>query len=187
MKNNKEIRRGEIYFLDFGEKVGTVQTGIKPVIVLQSDFVNRRSSTTVVAVISETTIKKKYLPVHILITEDCGLEKPSMIMLEQVRTVGQSELKDYVGCVSKEFLRNKVNPGIYKISGQYEDNHRKHNDEKENRDVRCLCGKCLADYRNNPNYIVRRNYKGPDYKERCDKCDRFGWEYIISERKIDKE
>ena len=180
--NGLSVVRGEIYLYNFGFNIGTVQNGVKPVVVIQSDFVNIRSSTTVVAVISETMMKKKYLPVHILITEDCGLDKTSMIMLEQLRTVEQSELKDYVGCLSKKFLINKVNPAIFKISGQYEDSHRRHTEYKENRDVRCLCGKCLSDYINNPDYIVRRNYAGPEYKERCDKCNGFGWEYVIIER-----
>lgn len=53
--------------------------------------------------------------------------------------------------------------------------------EKEE-NIRCLCPKCLSEYINNPNYIVRRLDPFAKEKDRCDKCDKAGWDYVVTER-----
>ena len=53
--------------------------------------------------------------------------------------------------------------------------------EKEE-NIRCLCPKCLSEYIDNPNYIVRRLNPFAKEKDRCDKCDKAGWDYIVTER-----
>ena len=53
--------------------------------------------------------------------------------------------------------------------------------EKEE-NIRCLCPKCLSEYIDNPNYIVRRLDPFAKEKDRCDKCDKAGWDYVVTER-----
>lgn len=48
--------------------------------------------------------------------------------------------------------------------------------------IRCLCPKCLSEYIDNPNYIVRRLDPFAKEKDRCDKCDKAGWDYVVTER-----
>lgn len=47
---------------------------------------------------------------------------------------------------------------------------------------RCLCGKCLNDYKSNPAYIIRRLDPFENIKHQCDKCSGSGYDYIIYDR-----
>lgn len=113
--NNKKFRKvrwGDIFYCDLGEMKGSVQCGKRPVIVIQSDRLNRNSPTVTVAVIT-SVIKKSNMPEHVLIGSECGLSEDSMIMLEQTRTVDKaSELLDYIGAVIDTDKRNEIKRGI---------------------------------------------------------------------------
>ena len=39
------VRQGKIYYADFPETVGSVQKGIRPVVITQNNFLNRNSTT----------------------------------------------------------------------------------------------------------------------------------------------
>ena len=88
---NRKVKRFEIYLYDFGENAGSIQCGRRPVLILQDDRFNENSPTTIVAALT-TAIKKEYLPSHIFVGERFGLKKPSMVLLEQIRTVNQNDL-----------------------------------------------------------------------------------------------
>ena len=55
------------------------------------------------------------------------------------------------------------------------------------RNIRCLCPKCLNDYIHNPDYIVRRLDPFAKRKDRCDKCDGDGWDYVVTDRYSSKK
>ena len=57
-----------------------------------------------------------------------------------------------------------------------------YNRKEKEENIRCLCPKCLSEYIDNPNYIVRRLDPFAKKKDRCDKCDKAGWDYIVTER-----
>lgn len=56
----------------------------------------------------------------------------------------------------------------------------------QEREIRCLCYRHMRDYRNSRQFIVRRTEVYSILKEKCDWCNRFGFEYLISERKNDQ-
>ena len=175
-RNNQKVKRGEIYFYDFGQNEGSIQNGERPVLVVQCDEGNKASPTTVIAAIT-TAVKKRYLPSHVFLEAEFGLKKPSMVMLEQLKTVNQSDLKDYIGFVDSPYLIRLINNGLKKALGMW--NYK----PKRTADIRCLCSNCLNDYKSNPDYIVRRLDPFAKNKERCDKCLDYGYEYIVQERK----
>ena len=142
--------------------------------MVQCDEGNDASPTTVVAAIT-TAVKKRYLPSHIILGEDFGLKKPSMVMLEQLKTVNQSELKDYIGFVDSPFLMRLINNGLKKALGMWVNKPR-------TGDIRCLCGKCLSDYKSNPNFIVKRLDPYAKEKQHCDKCLDYGYDYIVIDK-----
>ncbi|MGN0732827.1 MAG: type II toxin-antitoxin system PemK/MazF family toxin [Emergencia sp.] len=39
------MRQGDIYYVDFPESVGSVQKGIRPVVITQNNHLNRNSTT----------------------------------------------------------------------------------------------------------------------------------------------
>ena len=45
MKFRPEVRRGDIFYADMGENVGSEQNGMRPVLVLQNDVGNEHSPT----------------------------------------------------------------------------------------------------------------------------------------------
>ena len=62
----KTICRGDLFYYDFGTRTGSVQSGTRPVLVIQADDYNRNAPTIIVAAVTGV-IKKRYLPSHILL------------------------------------------------------------------------------------------------------------------------
>ena len=56
-----------------------------------------------------SVIKKRYLPSHIILGEKFGLKKPSMVLLEQIRTVNREDLREYIGTVDDDKLFRQIN------------------------------------------------------------------------------
>ena len=98
MKQDRQVRRGEVYFADLSPIVGSEQGGVRPVLVLQNDVGNKNSPTTIVAVITSRKGKSK-LPTHIEIRRS-GLHRKSTVLLEQLRTIDKSRLINKVGEVN---------------------------------------------------------------------------------------
>ena len=91
------VRRGEIYNADLSPVVGSEQGGMRPVLIIQNDTGNRHSPTVIAAAITSQTGKAN-LPTHIsLAARSCGLTRDSVILLEQVRTLDKSRLRERMG------------------------------------------------------------------------------------------
>jgi mRNA interferase MazF len=96
------IRRGDIFFADLSPVIGSEQGGTRPVLVLQNDIGNQFSPTTIVAAIT-SQISKAKLPTHVEVTSFIsGLEKDSVILLEQIRTIDKTRLKEKVSSLGEE-------------------------------------------------------------------------------------
>ena len=81
------VKRGDIYYADLSPVVGSEQGGIRPVLVIQNDIGNKYSPTVIAAAIT-SQINKAKMPTHIeLAAKDYGLNKDSVILLEQIRTI----------------------------------------------------------------------------------------------------
>ena len=88
------IRRGDVYFADLSPVIGSEQGGIRPVLVLQNDVGNRYSPTVIVCAIT-SQIDKARLPTHVeLRGKEQGLDRNSVILLEQIRTIDKRRLRD---------------------------------------------------------------------------------------------
>ena len=91
------MRRGDIYYADLSPVVGSEQGGMRPVLIIQNDTGNRHSPTVIAAAITSQTGKAN-LPSHIsLAARSCGLTRDSVILLEQVRTLDKSRLRERMG------------------------------------------------------------------------------------------
>ena len=98
MKNT--YLRGELYYADLGTGIGSEQNGYRPVVIIQNGVGNRHSPTTIVAAISTQIKTKANLPTHYHLKSGSGLVQPSMVMLEQIRTVDKTRLVQYIGKLS---------------------------------------------------------------------------------------
>ena len=91
------IRRGEIYYADLSPVVGSEQGGIRPVLIVQNDIGNKYSPTVIAAAITSQKEKSK-LPTHIALDANyTGLAKDSVVLLEQIRTIDKTRLKEKMG------------------------------------------------------------------------------------------
>ena len=104
------ILRGDIYYADLRPVVGSEQGGIRPVLIVQNDVGNRYSPTVIAAAIT-SKVDKGRLPTHINIEESCGLQKKSMVLLEQVRTLDKARLKEKMGHLDDDMM-SVVNSAI---------------------------------------------------------------------------
>jgi mRNA interferase MazF len=108
------VKRGDIYYADLSPVIGSEQGGIRPVLIIQNDIGNKYSPTIIIAAIT-SQINKAKLPTHVEISsEEYGLNKDSVILLEQVRTIDKRRLKDKIGHIS-DLLMNEVDDAL-KIS-----------------------------------------------------------------------
>lgn len=91
-----DVKRGDIFFADLSPVVGSEQGGVRPVLIIQNDIGNRYSPTTIIAAIT-SQIKKGRLPIHVEITaEEHQLERDSVVLLEQIRTIDKRRLREKV-------------------------------------------------------------------------------------------
>ncbi len=96
--------RGDIYFVDLSPVVGSEQGGFRPVLIVQNDIGNRYSPTVIISAIT-SQIQKARLPTHVeLPTRLSKLEKDSVVLLEQIRTVDKQRLRKHVTRLSEETM-----------------------------------------------------------------------------------
>ncbi len=105
------VKRGDIFYADLSPVVGSEQGGIRPVIVIQNNIGNKYSPTVIIAAIT-SQINKAKLPTHVEISsEDYGLNKDSVVLLEQIRTLDKRRLKEKIGHMTDEDMK-KVDTAI---------------------------------------------------------------------------
>ena len=91
------VKRGDIFYADLSPVVGSEQGGVRPVIIIQNDIGNKYSPTIIIAAIT-SQINKAKLPTHVEISsEEYGLNKDSVVLLEQIRTLDKKRLKEKIG------------------------------------------------------------------------------------------
>lgn len=106
------IKRGDVFYADLDPIIGSEQDGIRPVLVVQNNVGNKYSPTVVVLPISSA--KKTQMLTHIRICSSKMLQKNSVILAEQIRTIDRNRLRNYVGSVGFEIM-DKVDKAV-KIS-----------------------------------------------------------------------
>ncbi len=105
------VKRGDVFYADLSPVIGSEQGGVRPVLVVQNDVGNKYSPTIIISAIT-SQINKAKLPTHIEISAtDFGLNKDSVVLLEQIRTVDKRRLRDKIGHFDED-LMDKVNEGL---------------------------------------------------------------------------
>ena len=103
--------RGDIYFADLSPVVGSEQGGFRPVLIVQNDIGNKYSPTVIVSAIT-SQIQKARLPTHVELPAHLSrLERDSVILLEQLRTIDKERLKRHVSRLDEEVM-TKVNEAL---------------------------------------------------------------------------
>lgn len=99
------IKRGDIYYAKLNPIVGSEQGGNhRPVLIISNDKGNKYSTTVIVAAITGKEHPKPNLPTHVIV-DDCEcLEKNSIILLEQIRTLDKQRLQEYIGTFDRRLM-----------------------------------------------------------------------------------
>lgn len=178
MSNQKQkYERGDVYYADLGKKNGSVQSGIRPVLIFSNDIGNQNGP--VVSVIPLTTkIKKLWMPVHVFLPRDVGLPRDSVAICEQILTIDKSALGRYI-CHINRWTMKSVDAAIAMASGHMPLPRVKRYKFYRSAMILTLCPAHLKDYMNDPEYIVRRLNRSQN-KEVCTWCEECGCDYKVT-------
>ena len=102
MKKDWAYRRGDIYMADLSPVCGSEQGGVRPVVVIQNNIGNHHSPTLIVATITTKTRKKTKQPTHYLMRDNPALAHPSVVLLEQIRTIDKQRVERYLGKATRK-------------------------------------------------------------------------------------
>lgn len=167
--------RGDLYYADLGFGVGSEQNGYRPVVIIQNDVGNKHSPTTIIAAISTRIQSKAILPTHFNLRTDNGLEQPSMVLMEQIRTIDKKRLKQYIGKLSEEECKG-LNHALAISVGLIPSTPEKL--------TLCLCSTCADNFYGSGAFHLRRIDPIEVEMEMCTYCgQRRGFDYEITKRK----
>ncbi len=91
--DTQEYQRGDIYFADLNDGLGSEQGGTRPVVIIQNDIGNYFSPTVIVAAITGKKNNRTLLPTHCVISQ---LQTKSIVLTEQIFTLDKRRLKEFV-------------------------------------------------------------------------------------------
>lgn len=100
MRDDWKYRRGDVYLADLNPVLGAEIGGIRPVLVLQNDAGNYFDPTLIIAPMTSKIEKKSGQPTHYLLKNVRGLPRPSMVILEQLKTLDKRRIIKYMGKAS---------------------------------------------------------------------------------------
>ena len=157
-------KRGDMFYADLSPYIGSEQGERRPVIVIQNDTGNQHSPTVIIAAVTSKTMKAR-LPVHVRLPCEIGLEKDSVALLEQIRTIDKTRLESRIDRALG------ISVGIDRKI-----------DWSDGIEL-CLCGKCASDFFNTPGHYIKRADKTQTIKDTCTYCNvRQGYDYIVVDR-----
>lgn len=101
----RTIKRGDIYYAKLNPVIGSEQGGKhRPVLIISNNKGNRYSTTVIVAAITGKEHAKPNLPTHVIVNDCECLEKDSIILLEQIRTLDKQRLQEYIGTFDRRLM-----------------------------------------------------------------------------------
>jgi mRNA interferase MazF len=102
----KEIRQGEVYWLDFGPSSGSAPTERHPCVVVQCDAFNRSHIATTVVCLITSNLSRAAAPGNVVLKKgDARLPKPSVVNVSQVVTVDKGDLEERIGRIPAPALQ----------------------------------------------------------------------------------
>lgn len=117
-------RRGDIYYIDFGENIYTCkQSGIRPAVVVSNNKANEHSPVITVVPLTSKVNKKKFLPTHVYIPFDLrhGLSYESVALAEQVETIDKDCILEKMGVIANIEIMEKITKAIQVQIGVFEE------------------------------------------------------------------
>lgn len=101
---DRTIKRGDVFYAELNPVVGSEQGGTRPVLIISNDIGNSHSPTVIIAAITGRTQTKAKLPTHTEVKDIEGLDRDSIILLEQIRTIDKQRLKNHMGTMPDNIM-----------------------------------------------------------------------------------
>ena len=171
---NHTYLRGDLYYADLGRGIGSEQQGNRPVVIIQNNVGNKHSPTVIVAAISSKVGVKAKLPTHYYMEAVSGLECPSLVLLEQIRTIDKRRLSNYIGRLDDRHIRG-INHALAVSVGLIE--------EVPENLIMCLCPACANNFYGTGSYYLKRVNPAQQERDICTYCgQRPGFDYEVVKR-----
>ena len=177
---DRNVRRGDIYHADLDPVFGSEQAMIR---VDMSEYMEKHSVSKLIGSppgyvgyeeggqLSEKVRRNR---VRIAVPEMEELEKDSVVLLEQLRTLDKRRLENYV-CTLDRTEMEKINKAIRRSTGIPK--------IIEKPLVVSLCRVCAGNFYDVPGHYIRRVNPEQRYKELCMFCNvRNGYDYYIGRK-----
>ena len=123
MDKEMKIKRGNILYVYMSDEYeGSIQGGMRPVVLVSNNQANKHSPVITVVPLTSRTYKKRYLPTHVLIKEwHCsGLGRDSVALCEQILPLNRKDIVECVGEVDKKMMK-KITKAVQIQVGVYEE------------------------------------------------------------------
>ena len=160
-----------MYYADLGKGIGSEQEGYRPIVIIQNNVGNKHSPTVIIASITSKRDAKAKLPTHYLIEAEDGLELPSIVLLEQLRTIDKRRLSSFIGHLSEKHIQG-INHALAVSVGLIE--------SIPNKLILCLCRTCAENFYGSGAFVLRRVNSEQTEKDTCTYCNsRKGFDYEI--------
>ena len=168
---NHTYLRGDMYYADLGKGIGSEQEGYRPVVIIQNDVGNKHSPTVIIASITSKREAKAKLPTHYLIGAENGLELPSFVLLEQLRTIDKRRLSSFIGHLPEKHIQG-INHALAVSVGLLE--------SVPNKLILCLCRTCAENFYGSGAFVLHRVNAEQTEKDTCTYCNsRKGFDYEL--------
>ncbi len=172
---SRVILRGDIYYADLGQGIGSEQEGRRPVVIIQNDVGNKHSPTVIIAAISSQISSRANLPTHYHLGPENGLQSPSVVLLEQLRTIDKKRLGEYIGHLSEAHIL-ELNHALSVSIGLIE--------PMPKNLILCLCRTCANNFYGTGAYALRRIENQGAGRSVCTYCSqRLGYDYLVIDKK----
>lgn len=112
------ILQGDVWWADLAEPIGSAPGYRRPVVVLQSDPLNRSQLATVLCVVLTSNLRWSIAPGNVLLTvKQTGLDRDSVANVSQLVTIDKRQLIERTGKLPKRQMES-IFSGIDLIMGR---------------------------------------------------------------------
>lgn len=100
------MKRGDVFDARLNPTEGSEQAGVRPVVIISRDAINKNSSVIIVAPLTKSANVKRNYPNNVMIAKgEGGLTVESILLGGQIRAISKSRLLRQRGTLPKETMR----------------------------------------------------------------------------------
>ena len=109
------VKRGEVWMADLNPVRGSEQAGMRPVLIFQTDAINR-FSTTILAIPFTTNLRRAGLPSCVQVSlGEGGLSRDSVALCHQLRVLDKTRMTRKLGELNSETLERIENCVLFTL------------------------------------------------------------------------